>query len=192
QSGQHRGLGRIDPVRRLGEHYARRGADTLQLASIGNQVEIGFENLRLRPSAFDHKRSENLPELLYSGSPAGRATHGRIEQRRELHSDGAGTAATMAGDRAHNGAGQRSEIDAVMAPEAVVLGSDYRGNERRRNFVELRPRKAPAVSVDSQLVNRIAVAIQQLRVRGAPSRAHLVKRGRPWTIGLELDRREDR
>ena len=98
----------------------------------------------------------------------------------------------MAGDRAHNGAGQRSEIDAVMAPEAVVFGSDYRDYERRRNFVQLRLRKATAVSVDSQLVNRIAVAIQQLRVRGAPSRAHLVKRGRPWTIGLELDRREDR
>jgi len=133
-----------------------------------------------------------LPELLYSGSPASRATHGRIEQRRELHSDGAGTTATMAGDRAHNGTGQRPEIDAVMAPEAVVLGDDYRGCERRRNFVERRPRKAPAVSIDSQLVNRIAVAIQQLRVRRPPSCTHLVKRGRPWTIGRELERREHR
>jgi hypothetical protein len=98
----------------------------------------------------------------------------------------------MAGDRGRNGAGHCREIDAAMAPEAVILGDDYRGCERRRNFVERRPRKAPAVSIDSQLVNRIAVAIQQLRVRRPPSRTHLVKRGRTWTIGRELERREDR
>ncbi len=43
KSGQHDGLGRVDSVRSLAEHHARRCADSLQLAAVGHEVQVGLQ-----------------------------------------------------------------------------------------------------------------------------------------------------
>ncbi len=63
QNCQHYGLGRIDSMRRFAEHHARRRPNSLQLTTVGDKVEVCFEDFRFRPSSFDLECSEDLPEF---------------------------------------------------------------------------------------------------------------------------------
>src|ERR1700722_18430098 len=108
-------------MRRFREHHARRGCHPFKLAAPCNQVEIGFENLWFRPALLDRDRRAHLPQLLRDRSPMTTATDRRIDQRRELHRDRAGTARTTAYTAVQHRARNRAQIDPVMIVEAAIL-----------------------------------------------------------------------
>jgi hypothetical protein len=64
-----------------------------------------------------------------------------------------------------------------MLPEAAILGPYYYARQRRGDILKRRPRQAPAVPIYAHFVKRLAVAVEQLRVRRLPSRAHLIEAG---------------
>ena len=63
----------------------------------------------------------------------------------------------------------------------MILGGDDGFLQGRRDGGERSPREASPVRVDAKLVDRLAVAVEQLRIRRAPSRAYRVEawHGRP-------------
>src|SRR5262249_20946078 len=65
EGSQHEGLGRGEPMRRLAEEYVGGGADALQLAREGDEVEIGLEDLGLAPAGLDGPGHPHLPRLLW-------------------------------------------------------------------------------------------------------------------------------
>ena len=77
-------LAGVDTAGLLAEHHSRRRTDSLQFPAIGYEVEIGFENLALGPSAFDRKRGLHLKDLLPHAPAPARRSERRVKQRRKL------------------------------------------------------------------------------------------------------------
>src|SRR5690606_593484 len=138
--------------------------DALQLAAEGGQVQVGLEHLVLGEAALDGARRAHLPPLVGDVAATGRG-EARIDQRGELHGDGA-RAATALDDARPGGEGDRGRapVDTAMLREAPILGSDNGGDQRRRYAIDADPVQPPAMAVDAQLMQQFAVSVEQPRV----------------------------
>src|SRR6516225_5859663 len=92
----------------------------------------------------------------------------RVEQRRQLHCNCAGTTAASSAQAAHDNARESSEIDAVVREKAPVLGYDHRSFQRGRYICELGPLKPPSMCFDAHFVEHVPVAIERLCVGRPP------------------------
>jgi len=61
---QHHGLCCVEPVRGFAVEQRRGCADPLELAAKVDEVQVSFEDLRLRPARFEGERKPELSELL--------------------------------------------------------------------------------------------------------------------------------
>ncbi len=176
QAGKDHRLAQIQSGRRLAEHAARRRAHALQLAAIGHQVQIRFDDLLLAPLRVQLVRGLYLVPLLAPAAAFGDWLQGRIEQGRELHGDGRRAARPGAEQVIPRRFGRRVPVHAIMLVEALIFRLQHRRRQRRRDIVQRHPRQAPHRHVDAQRLNRLAMPVQQLRVRRAIRRPHLVER----------------
>ncbi len=151
----------IERHRRLAEQRARGGVDARDLAAVAREIEIGLEDLRLRPAMFERARGLHLAPLLRPAPARARAQR-RIELGRELHRDRA-RAARMAAQAVGERGGDGEPVDAAMAQEAPIFVSDDGLAQARRYRGQRRPLAAPPARIGTPLVQQPAVAIEQPR-----------------------------
>src|SRR5262249_6195532 len=101
----------------------------------------------------------HLAPFLQSAAPAA-ALQLRMQVGRELHRDGARAAQ----------AGEREPVDAAVPAEAPVLGGEHLLHQHGRHVGERDPVPAASRLVDADARQRLAVAVEQPGVRGAPLR----------------------
>ena len=84
-----------------------------------------------------------------------------LEHRRDLHRQRARTARPRREQVVQRGVGQRQPVHAAVLVEALVLRADDGLHERRRHLIQRHPVQPPAVHVHAQLVDHLAVAVEQ-------------------------------
>ncbi len=178
QRGEQRRLFAIETARVLVEEPARGSGHALQLAAPRDEVEIGLEDFLLAPARFERERGARLAPLLRKAPAAGPRAQALVEHGRELHRDRARAAAPAAGEVVPGGAEERSPVDAAVLAEAAVLGRDHRRNERGRDAIERHPLEAPSRRIGTQLVERLAVPVEEHALGRAEARAHGGELGR--------------
>src|SRR5262249_31857301 len=119
-----------DAVWRLPEQRARRRAHTLQLATKGYEVQVGFKNLPLRPVHFERARPTHLLPLLCRRARSVVPLQLWLQERRELHRNRAGATNGSAAEARPRRRQQRHDIDAAVAVETPILRCHHRGGER--------------------------------------------------------------
>ena len=140
QRHQERRFAKRQPPRLLAEIGKRRGADALDVAAIGREIEIEREDLVLGQRALDLDRAHHLAQLCHHAA----AHLGRLEQPRHLHGQGRGAGAKMsAGCELQRRAQHRARIDAVMNAETFVLIGEQHVEEARIDVGDRR-RQSPA------------------------------------------------
>ena len=101
-----------------------------------------------------------------------------VQQRGELHGDGAGAATMSPRDALKAGRDDGAPVDAAVREEAPVLGGEHRAPERRRDLVQRRPAEPPTPWIGAHLLDHLAAAIEQQEVGRAIARAHVGEGGR--------------
>ena len=132
QRHQQGGFRHGQPLRLLAEPGERGRAHAFEIAAIGRQRQVAFEDLALGQPPLDLQGAEHLPQL--AGEAAAFA---RLDQPRKLHRQrrAAGDDVAVAGELA-GGAHHRHGIDARMVAEALVLVGDQHLDELRIDLVE--------------------------------------------------------
>ena len=112
-----------------------RCANSFDVPPIGRKVQVRLEDLVFRVMTLELERVEDLSKF-----PAERARVEMKPQPRQLHRDGRGAGAWMAGTREVPGSPEeRHRIHPRMPREILVLKADGRVDQGRRNIVERRP-----------------------------------------------------
>jgi hypothetical protein len=168
---QHRAFNPIESRCALAEQAARSRIHAFQLAAERRQVQPRFEDLVLRPALLDGERLPHLPPLVDRVPPAA-GVELRIEIGSELHGHRA-AAAALAGNLLPDRGGNGRPVDAAMAAKTAVFGHDRELGQDRRDFAKRHPVAAPSLVVDAHARERLALAIEQPRVRRAPRFAHV-------------------
>src|SRR5207302_7636388 len=95
-------------------------------------VQIDFEDLVLSEAALEPQSQQRLARLASEA-----ALRGQEQHLGELLGDGAAALDDMPGAQiAKRGANQANRVDAEMAVETAVLGSDHRFRQKRRHLLE--------------------------------------------------------
>ena len=165
--------GSVEPGRRLAGQHLRCRTDALQLAAEAQQIEIGLEDLLLRPARSSARACASARSLRRHAPRAPRARAAGIEQRGELHGDRAGAAPAPRTQRSAHARRARAPVDAA---DAARSGGPRRRRPLRR--APARSRRAAVQSkrrtleVDAHAIEHLAVAIEQVRVGRRPRGAH--------------------
>ena len=144
-------------LRLLAEIGERGSADAFEIAAIGGERQIGFQDLALAHAPLDLHGAQDLPDL-----GAERAALARLHQAGELHRQrrAARDDAAVAGELA-GGAQQRQHVDALMVPEALVLVGDQHAHELRVDRVDVGG-EPPAAVRRGEGAQQLAVAVDDL------------------------------
>ena len=168
QCRQDRRLGRVQPAGQLAQQHLRRRRHADQLAAHRHAVQIGLQDLRLRPARLDLPRRGDLPELARDAAPAGRARQVAVDQAGQLHRDRGGALRGAAARQIGPGAARQTRpVDAGVGVEAVVLGQHDRRAQRGREAGQRDPGLATGGRIDADRLDRLAVAVEQDQVGGA-------------------------
>ena len=129
------------------------GAHTFEVAAIGREREVEFEDLVLGEAALQLVGAPDLDEL---GADIARA---RLQHAGGLHGDGraAGDHAACCG-AVHRGAGHAEPVRAVMVPEALVLDAHQRLDEGGVDLLK-RDGKPPAAIRRREGPQRLSVPV---------------------------------
>ena len=148
----------------------RRRSNALDVAAVGDQVEIGLEDLVLAVAGFQPDGREDLFQL------AGRAARvDVVEAPRELHGDGrAAQAPSARQDRAH-GARQGKRVHTGMKAKPTILVDQRRLHGQRRDGREWRPQPHLCVVGKGHAQQFPAAAVDRARRRN-PSRDRRMRR----------------
>ena len=119
--GEHRALGRGQLGDRLGEVGARRGGDAVGVASVVDGVEVGLEDLVLRPLIGHLRRDHQL--LALTDQAALVADHGLLHV---LLGDGGTTTGVVTGELTDRGASETGDRESGVVVEVAVLGGEDR------------------------------------------------------------------
>jgi hypothetical protein len=131
QRGQHQALRYRQPGRCLAGQPRGRGADALEFALVAQQVEVGLEDLRFGPMPFERLCCAYLRQLVEPGvDPDPSAA--LLQQRRQLHRDGAGATVLMAQQLIAHRSEYAVPFDAAVLPEVTILAIDNSGHQRWR------------------------------------------------------------
>ena len=160
----------VEPARALAEQRARRGIHALDLAAKRREVEPRFEYLRFAPDALERRRLSHLPPLVDDIALSAGFEFG-VQIRCELHGQRA-AAAPLAGSGLLERRGHREPVDAAMIKETPVFGRQHCRGQRRRYLVHIHPIAAAPRPVETHARQRLAVAVEQPRIRRPPPGAH--------------------
>ena len=185
---QHRIVAR-ERIGGLAEQAEGGGADALRLAAKPGEIEIGLEDLVLRPARFEAPRGTHLAELVPEMALAGRSEIGR-EEARDLHRQRARAACALAPCLVARDTGQCEQVDAAMAEEALVLDPDDCFAGDRRDVVERGPAEPPRGKIDPRAVDQRAVTVVEPRFGRVPGAADLRISGKRRGQGRVIDREE--
>ena len=154
QGDEQGGFRNGEPLRLLAEIGQRGGAHAFEIAAIGRQRQVAFEDLALGQPPLDLDGAQHLLDL---GAEA--AAFARFDQPGELHRQRRAAGDDMAaGGELAGGAGQRQHVDAFMVPEALVLIGDQHVDELLVDLVE--PGFEPPVAVRrGEGAQQLAVAV---------------------------------
>ncbi len=126
QEGEGERLGQRQAIRRLAEVDQAGRADALDVAAVGDQVQVGFEDLVLAVAGLQPQCREDLLQL--AGDVAGVDV---VQAARELHGQRRAAHAPAARkDRAERAA-QGKRIDAGVKAEPAIF-IEQRGSHRHR------------------------------------------------------------
>ena len=174
---QDRPLRLGDPMWLLPEQNVGRSRHPLDLATEGDKVQVGFENLCFGPSRLDGPGQPHLPPFLTQGPRSPATAKMWIYVAGELHGDRAGTAGRTAREPPEPSGNERPAIHTAMPVKTPVLGGDDRGPQGRRDLAQGRPLEPPAIGIHPLLVDDLTRAIQEPEIRGAKRRTHLPEGG---------------
>ena len=159
----------------LAEETVRGGADAFELAAEAREIQVGLEDLVLRPRALERPREPHLPPLLTERARA-RRTQSGVEQRGDLHGDRARAAPPPPGEALDRGGGGGPQIDAAVLGETSILRRHHRGAQRGRYLAERNPRQTAAHWIDAPRGEQLAVSIEEACVGRLEGGAHGVER----------------
>jgi len=184
QGGGQGGFPLVQAVGPLAEQLLAHGADALQFAPEGHQVEIGLDDLALVPGAFETHGGGGLAELVEEGAAAPTLPV-FFQQAGQLHGQGAGAPGTAAPEVAPGGLAGGAPVDALMLHEAPVFGDDDRPHQGRGNIRQGRPGPAPCSPVEAEALQHLPVPGQQGGVGAPVFPAHLgvVRQGQGGRCG---------
>jgi hypothetical protein len=175
QRHEQSSFGKCQPPRLLAEIGERGGADALDIAAIGREIEIERKDIVFAQRPFDLDGAHDLAEL--GGKVAIAAG---LQKPRHLHRQcrTAGLNASAADElqcRAH----KRERIDAAMGAEALIFISKQHGEEARIDIRHTR-RQAPATLWRSVSAQQAAVATDDaVRERNVLAKRRRAERGDP-------------
>ena len=118
-----------------------------------------------------------LSELLPKRSSALPAEQRRLQLRRQLHRDRAGSA-FMAAQILNGRRRQRSKVYPMMRIEAPVLRGDHRVLKRGGYPAQRRPIQHATTRIDPHLVQRLTISVEEQRVRPPMMRLNFIERRR--------------
>ena len=194
QRRQEGGFACIEAGGVLPEQTAGGGTDPDQLAAEGGEIEVGLEDAALGPGLLELACGPDLIPLLRDGAPLTRGLELRFQHRRHLHRERARAARCAAHDGVHRGIAQGPPIHAGVLEEPLVLGAQHRFDECRGHARERYPRKPSHPLVHAQLVDHLAVPIEQDRLARQVGALHVLERGdrRRGRRRHDQERRRDR
>ncbi len=131
---QGQGLRQAQAVRRLAEINQAGRADALDVLAIGQQIDLGFEDVVLGVAQFQPQGVGDLAQLA-----AGGAGVEPVQQARQLHGDGGAALACAAAIGFDQGAQQRRRVYSRMPAEMLVLVQQQGLAEGRRDLLQRRP-----------------------------------------------------
>ena len=150
---QGRDLERRQVARAVAEVRPRGRLDALDVAAVRRARQVLREDLALGEPQIELHGAEHVDEL------ARQRARPRLEQPRQLHGQGRAARDPAGVDGvARRGADDRERVDAVVAPEPLVLERDQRRDQARVDLVE-RDRQPPLVVARQEHVGRPAVAV---------------------------------
>ena len=132
--GEGQRLGQTELSRPLAEVHEAGGADPLDVASEGHEVQIGFEDLALAVAQLEPRGGADLPQLA-----AHRTAVDPVEPPRQLHRDRRSALAPAAEPARARAPSQRVRIDAGMPEKPPVFVQQHRLPGRRRDLIERDP-----------------------------------------------------
>ena len=160
QRRRHRGLPRVESMRRFAEQRARQRIDADDLAAKRHCVEVRLQHLVFAPAAFQLRGRYRLPDFLREASPTTRAPQVVVEQAGQLHGDGRGAARFRVPQIAPRGRRCRTPVDAAVFVETLVFAQHHGGTQGRRDIVERDPLPATHRRVDAHALQQFAMAIE--------------------------------
>ena len=117
QAGEHRRLGRVQVLERLGEIDLRRGREAVRPLPEEDLVDVQLEDLVLGQVGLDLPGQQHLAQLAGDG-----LFPGQEEVPGDLHRDRPGALLGAAGQVGDRRPEHRQIVDAAMLVEALVLG----------------------------------------------------------------------
>ena len=196
QPGEERGVGATHLGGFLAEQALRARADALRFAAQGQEVEIGFEHLLVRPVCRERLSGAHLAELGPPVAFAGLSQTG-VEEGGELHRQRRGAARAVAGPARSDGARDGKPVDAAVRPETAVLALHHGAADGRADVLEWHPCETAVFEIDALAVEQLAVAVVEPCFAWAPVGAYLFEgrhrgRSRREMRGGDKDKRRER
>ncbi len=142
---QRQGFGDIESRSGLVEVDLACGADALDVAAIGHQVDVGLQQLALGVA---HLQLHCARDLLQLAADAARVQV--VHQSRELHRDRRAADARTPGIARQRCSHERRWIESGVTIEVPVLVHQQRIDELRRHLVERRPQSILLIARERQ------------------------------------------
>jgi hypothetical protein len=165
----------------LAKQGAAEGINTHQLAPKRHKVEVGLQNLVFAPTPVEHLGGHRLAELLRHAAPTGPLAQvgcvRAVEQARQLHGQGAGTARALVPQIAPSGGRGGAPVHPAVLVKALVFRQHHGGAQRRRHLGQRHPGPAPHLGIGAHTLQHLAFAREQHGFRRLEAPAYFVKRG---------------